>query len=71
MSTMFLTPDEVQELTGYKYPSKQIQWLQREGFAFRVAADGKPRLLREAVIKALGGKCSVKEKRTEPNWDAI
>jgi hypothetical protein len=52
---MFLTREELIQLTGYKNPSAQMRWLQREGFYFRVAADGRPRVLKEAVINILGG----------------
>lgn len=39
---MFLTDAQIAELTGFIRPRKQIEWLQREGFEFRVAADGHP-----------------------------
>ncbi|WP_367184436.1 DUF4224 domain-containing protein, partial [Ferrovum sp.] len=40
MTMIFLTPDEVKDLTGFQRPSKQIEWLRENGFAYRVAADG-------------------------------
>jgi hypothetical protein len=70
---MLLTRQELTELTGYKNPSAQKRWLQHEGFCFRVAADGRPRVLREAVIKELGGRSSEKRstRRVEPQFENI
>lgn len=39
---MFLTPDELTELTGRKIKSKQIEALRRMGLPFHVNASGKP-----------------------------
>lgn len=60
---MFLTQDELQELTAFKIPSKQIQWLKAEGFLFRVAADGHPRVLRSAVEELMGAPETKKNAR--------
>lgn len=55
MSTMFLTEDEVAELSGYVSTRHQIQWLRENGWAFERDKDGKPKLLRAAVVARLGG----------------
>ena len=69
---MFLTRDELQELTGFKYPSKQIEWLRAEGFIFRVAADGHPRVLQSAVLKILGGQITEQQRNVgEIHWDKM
>ena len=39
---MFLTADDIEELTGYKLPAKQRQWLAANGYSFDVRADGRP-----------------------------
>ncbi len=49
MSDLFLTPEELVELTGYKQPSKQIAALRRQGVRVFVRRDGKPRVLRSAL----------------------
>lgn len=46
---MFLTTDELTELTGYKRPTSMIRWLRENQFVFTVAADGYPRVLSEHV----------------------
>jgi hypothetical protein len=72
MKTMFLTHHEIQELTGYKIPSKQIKWLRDEGFIFKVAGDGRPRVLYSEVLAVM---CHSEEdksaKRRKPHFDQI
>jgi len=51
---MFMSPDEVAELTGYERPSAQIRWLEAEKFGFVVGGDGVPKVLREVVLSRLG-----------------
>ncbi len=51
---MFLTDDDLRDLTGFSRPSKQIEWLRREGFEHRVGADGHPRVLKAHVMSLMG-----------------
>jgi hypothetical protein len=51
---MFLSPGEVEELTGYERPSAQTRWLEAERFGFVVGGDGVPKVLREVVLSRLG-----------------
>ncbi len=62
---MFLSHDELIELTGYKQPSKQVEWLR--SYAIRVYVDrtGHPRVLR-SDLESNG--C---QKRTTPDLDAL
>jgi hypothetical protein len=39
---VFLTADQLHELTGFRRPSAQIRWLRDNHWAFAVRADGKP-----------------------------
>ncbi|ONH52824.1 protein of unknown function [Pseudomonas cedrina] len=57
---MFLTRDEVAELTGYQKPSAQIRWLEAQQFGFIVGGDGVPKVLRQVVISRLGGQATQK-----------
>jgi hypothetical protein len=43
---MFLTADELRELTGYRRPSKQIEWLRERHWRFELNAAGHPRVAR-------------------------
>ncbi|HBN8473714.1 TPA: DUF4224 domain-containing protein [Pseudomonas aeruginosa] len=38
----FLSEEEVAELTGREYPSKQIEWLNRSGWKYAVTAANRP-----------------------------
>ena len=51
--TMFLSQDELRELTDLKVPKAQMRWLHRYAYPFEVAASGKPKVLREYVMKKL------------------
>ncbi len=53
---MFLTKEEVAELTGYRKQSAQIKWLQVQQFGFAIGGDGHPKVLRGVVINRLGGQ---------------
>ena len=61
--SLFLTPEELREMTGFCRPSKQIEWLRANGFSFRIAADGHPRVLASHVQRVMGGQ-TVKEGTT-------
>jgi hypothetical protein len=52
---MFLTAEEVAELTGYTKSGAQIKWLQAEKYGFAIDGYGKPKVLRQVVIGRLGG----------------
>lgn len=67
---MFLTEADLATLTGYVKPSKQIDWLSRQGFTFRIAADGHPRVATEHVLKVMGGSSSARSK-TQPNFASV
>ncbi|WP_264041214.1 DUF4224 domain-containing protein [Pectobacterium carotovorum] len=55
MPNDLLTNDELVELTGYKYPSKQCEALRRSGISFIVRKDGKPRVTWSHVNAVLNG----------------
>lgn len=46
MSDLFLTEEELQDLTGYCYAKKQCNWLSREGIPFRTNRLGHPKVNR-------------------------
>lgn len=60
---MFLTADELRELTGYKRPSDQMRWLREQRWPFVVGGDGLPKVLRSAAEARLGGTAAA---LTEP-----
>jgi len=46
---MFLTADDLRELTGYRTAAAQIRWLTRNGIKHWVAATGRPVVPRSAI----------------------
>jgi hypothetical protein len=42
---MFLTPEQLETLTGLRQPAAQRRWLARQGIRYRERADGKPVVL--------------------------
>lgn len=62
---MILTKDEIYRLTGYKRPSRQIEWLKKYGVRFMVAADGYPRVLRREL------ETSGNQAVRKPNLEAL
>lgn len=63
-TSIVLTAIELVELSGYRKPSAQARWLERNGFPFVVGGDGQLKVLRQAVEGRLGGKLG--EKKREP-----
>ncbi len=51
---MFLTPEEIVELTDYKHAAKQIRWLCEHGYRLEVGASGRPKVLRSEIERRLG-----------------
>ncbi len=64
--SMFLTPEELTELTGYRYPKRQIAQLRRMGVKFLQNAAGLPVVPRSSVEARIS-----REKTVEPNWAAM
>lgn len=51
---MFMTKEQLHELTGYQKRPNQIGWLRANGYPFEVGADGRPRVLTATVLAKLG-----------------
>lgn len=67
MPTPLLTNNDLRALTGYVRPSSQIAWLRANGFVFRVAADGHPRVDRAHYERVMGASSGEARTRTAPN----
>ena len=68
--TLFLTPEELEELTGYKTSSRQRLALAEMGVAFRSRPyDGFP--LVERYQFETGTKLTPAKRRREPNLDFL
>lgn len=51
---MFLTAEELRELTGYQVPAHQKRWLSDRGWVFVVSAFGRPKVSRAYAEQRLG-----------------
>jgi hypothetical protein len=68
---LFLSRDELAEISGRKQRGKIAEWLTANGYRFDIAADGWPRVLRAAVDAKLmptSGKRTMQRK--EPDFSA-
>jgi len=71
-TSLFLTAAELFDLTGYKKPSKQLSWLRGQGFIFRVAADGYPRVDRTHYLKLMGGAVeAARHSKSQPDFSSL
>jgi hypothetical protein len=70
---MFMSKEELHELTGYRNRPGQIRWLSQRGYKFELDRSGRPRVLRAAIVAALGGNEQQPKqlRRVEPHWDRI
>lgn len=68
-----LSDDELIELTGYKYPSKQCEALTRAGISFVVRRDGRPRVTWSHVNAVLNGSptSTPTSEEEQPNFEGI
>ncbi len=66
----YLTPMELQHLTGYRIRSAVIRWLERNDWPYAApGADGWPRVLRAYHDARLSGQKAQKPgRRAGPNW---
>lgn len=65
---MFLTADDIRELTGYKMPSAQKRWLDKAGWEYVVSGFGRPKVLRAYAEQRLGLATAKPSAHTEPDF---
>ena len=69
---MFLTDDELRDLTGKARPSAQVRVLRAMGIEHRVRPDGSLAVSRSHVEGLLGGAAGVNVgTHKQPNWSAL
>ena len=66
---MFLTPSEIETLTGYEMPAWQRRWLDSHGWRYEKSASGRPVVLRAYANARMTGQQVVREPTM--NLDAI
>ena len=70
-SGIFLTAEEIVDLTGLIQFRAQQRWLQEHGFVFHVRADGRPVVSRRHTEQQIGVEIERQRVEVEPNWEAI
>ncbi len=69
-SPLFLTADELETLTGFKTPARQVEWLRTKGWRFEINGNRRAIVARKYAEKMLG--CGVPEERGyRPNFGAL
>lgn len=59
---LFLTPTDIEDLTDYKLPAKQCDWLRRNGIRHTIGRSGRPKVLKTELDRLLyGGVASAQE----------
>ena len=53
--------EDLQALSGYRQPSKVIDWLSGKGIRFVIGGDGKPRTTDDFLAEDLDGKATEKK----------
>lgn len=71
MANLFLTSEELAELTGYIRPFDQCRWLDTEGWAFVQNAARRPIVSRAYAEARLGGATAADTRLVKPNFDAL
>lgn len=64
-----LSSEELSELTGYVRPTKQAEWLKKNGFTFRLNRNAQPKVDRTHYLSKMGVGPS--SKSGGPNWSAM
>lgn len=61
---MFLSRNQLTEMTGYRNHSAQIRWLVDNGYSFDVRSDGRPNVLLDQVRER---QCNSMERAPGPD----
>lgn len=69
--SLFLTADEVAELTGYKRPYDQRRWLGARGWPHELDANCRPKVSRAYAERRLAGEAPTASAEQEPDFSAV
>lgn len=61
---MFLTDEQIAEMTGYRSHRKQAEWLATNGYSFDVRSDGRPNVLIQQIVER---QCKIVDSKPVPN----
>lgn len=73
--TLFLTPDELRDLTDLEQPAAQVRWLRDHGWVHEVGASGRPKVSRAYYDAKMAGRATEAPEsaaaRTRPDLEAL
>jgi hypothetical protein len=69
--SLTLSPDELEELTGYKIPACQIKWLKAHGWCYVEAKGGRPKVSRKFAEQKLGVVQPANDDQAEPDFSIL
>lgn len=68
---MFLSSEQLQQLTGYQRLSAQRRWLTQHGWPHEIDGRGRPVVLSSIAADRLGAQGSDSEKEFRPRWEKM
>ena len=71
LEPIFLIPEELQVLTGFKTSARQVAWLRIKGWRFELNGNRKPIIARKYAEKMLGCGGVEEPSRPQPNFNAL
>ncbi len=71
IEALFLSDEELADLTGFRTPSKQVEWLRRKGWRFEQNGNRKAIVSRRYTEKMLGFNAEQEQQRVIPNFAAL
>lgn len=71
MSDLFLSRDELSQLTGYDSPKHQFRWLISRGWIIEINRKKEPVVLRSYAEKRLGGDPTPARQKQKINLEAV
>jgi hypothetical protein len=69
--SLFISKEEIIELTGSKQISKQREWLATHGYAFDIRVDGSIVMLRSHIEQKLNFLGHTYSRKTQPDAMAL
>lgn len=67
---MFLSKEDLYELTDFKAAHAQCRWLTNKGYPFDISSSGKPKVLKTYVEHRLSASTIINQFE-QPNFNAI
>lgn len=70
LGLLFLSSDELRDLTDLKIAKAQMRWLDKNNYPYEISASGKPKVLRSFLFDRFNN-ISSNPQVSAPNFDAI